>query len=174
VNHITDEVLNKYIDNELNSDELSLLNEHIRICDSCFAKLKAQRVVENNLRKIVTFTTSFSFAEKVMQKISSSSGKFVPRKSYFFRIVFSVFILGSLAVVALVFANLPVTSSGGNNQEWVKLFDNYIVKIFSAFENSLNKINLSLLGTILTFILFVSGYFVFESHRKIKDQIKKL
>lgn len=173
MNHITDEILNKYIDNELNSIELSLINAHLKLCEVCLAKLKAQKVVDNNLKKLETFATSYNFTEKVMQKISFSAGKFVPKKSYFFRVVFSVFILGSLAVVAFVFANLPYGTSS-NNFEWTKLFNNYIIKIFGGFEDSISKSNLSLIGTILTFILFISGYFVFESHRKIKDQINKL
>ena len=58
MNHLTDEILNKFIDNELTTAELTRLNDHIRICNECLAKLKAQKVVDNNLKRIETFQVS--------------------------------------------------------------------------------------------------------------------
>jgi predicted PurR-regulated permease PerM len=82
--------------------------------------------------------------------------------------------LGSLAVVVFIFANIPADTSGSESKEWIELFNNFITKVLSGYESSISKSNISLIGTILTFILFVSGYFVFESHRKMKNQINKL
>lgn len=174
MNHITDEILNKFIDNELSTAELSLLNDHIKVCNECLARLKAQKVVDNNLKRIETYQAPFKFTEKVMRKISATAVKFKPKKSYFFRVVFSVFILGSLAVVAIAFANIPADTSNSGSTEWTKIFSSFISKLFSGYERSISKSSISLIGTILTFILFVSGYFVFESHRKIKNQINKM
>jgi hypothetical protein len=174
VNHLTDEILNKFIDNELSSAELSLLNDHIKVCNECLAKLKAQKIVDNNLKRIDTYQAPLNFTEKVMQKISATAVKFKPKKSYFFRVVFSVFILASLTVVAIAFANIPADTSTSGTMEWTKFFSDIIPKLFSGYETSISKSSISLIGTILTFILFISGYFVYESHRKIKNQIDKM
>jgi hypothetical protein len=174
MNHITDEILNKFIDNELSTAELTLLNDHIKVCNECLTRLKAQKVVDNNLKRIDTFQAPLNFTERVMQKISATAVKFKPKKSYFFRVIFSVFILGSLAVVAIAFASIPADTSNSGTMEWTKIFSNLIPKILSGYESSLGKSSISLIGTILTFILFVSGYFVIESHRKIKNQIDKM
>jgi len=174
VNHLTDEILNKFIDNELTTAELTRLNDHIRICNECLAKLKAQKVVDNNLKRIETFQVSLNFTEKVMKKISATTVKFKPKKSYFFRIVFSVFILGALAVLAFAFANIPANTSANETMEWTKFFSSIVPKLLSGYESSISKSSISLIGTILTFILFISGYFVYESHRKVKNQINKM
>jgi hypothetical protein len=174
VNHITDEILNKFIDNELTTSELTQINDHIKICNECLTRLKAQKVVDNKLKRIDTYLAPLNFTEKVMKKISATAVKFKPKKSYFFRVVFSVFIIGALAVLAFAFANIPASSSANETMEWTKFFSSIVPKLLSGYESSLSKSSVSLIGTILTFILFVSGYFVYESHRKVKNQINKM
>ncbi|MCX6149135.1 MAG: hypothetical protein NTX22_01275 [Ignavibacteriales bacterium] len=174
MNHINDEILNRYFDNDLTMPEITLVTEHIKDCAECLAKLKAQKLADINLKRLDTFQTSFNFAEKVMQKISLSAFKFKPKKSYFFRVVFSTFILASLAVVVFAFASLPMNASESSSDKWIEYINNILTNAFSAYKNTFGKINISLIGTILTFVLFISGYFVFESHRKIKNQIEKL
>ena len=88
MNHIEDELLNKYLDNELNSNEISLLNEHLRECDECLTRLKGLKVVDHQLKKLDISHVRADFTEMIMRKINQTTVKFAPKKFYFFRFIY--------------------------------------------------------------------------------------
>ncbi len=171
--HLSDEILNKYVDNELSAEELSDVSEHINNCPECLSKLKAQRVVEYQLKRIESFSVPNNFTNIVMKKINASV-VYKPKKSYFIRFIFSFFALSCLAVLMFVFANMPDMSGNGEPSKWVDQFGVFINSIFSTSQKIFSQKTVSLIGTMLTIILLASGYFIYDSHKRFKDHFNKL
>jgi len=171
--HLSDEILNKYVDNELSAEELSEVSEHISNCPECLSKLKAQRVVEHHLKRLESFSLSNNFSNLVMMKINASVS-YKPKKSYFMRIIFSFFAASCLAVLVFIFANMPDVSGSGEYSKMFDQFSEFINGVFSANQKIFSQKTISLVGTMLTVILIVSGYFIYDYHKRFKNHINKL
>lgn len=170
--HINEDMLNRYIDNELSGKELSDINDHIKSCDSCLNLLKAQKVTDNQLKKLEIFNPSPDFTERIMRKVHSAAQPFKPKKSYFFRFVFSFILLLSLGVVITAFAQLP--SDPDQSISINEYLIDGISEFFSGYKNIVTGQSASIVGAVLSFIIFVSAYFIYESHKSFKTRIDKL
>ncbi len=171
--HLSDEILNKYVDNELSAEELSEVSEHINACTECLSKLKAQRVVEHQLKRIENFTLSDSFTNLVMTKINVSAIH-KPKKSYFMRFIFSFFALSCLAILIFIFANMPEVNNSGEYSKWFDNAGEFINGVFSANQKLFSQKTISLIGSMLTIILLATGYFIYDFHKRFKNHIDKL
>ncbi|MGE5352575.1 MAG: anti-sigma factor family protein [Acidobacteriota bacterium] len=174
--HISDEVLNKYIDNELDGRELSELNEHLKFCTMCLSRLKALRIVDQQLKKMETFQVSGDFTQNLMKKIERISFHYTPRKSYFFRFVVASFLVLTAAI--LVAAILTVKASAPamtTEPAWYKAVLDTASAKFSGILSSYNSLftnrSFSILGSGLAFIVLVSIYIVYESFKGVKGRI---
>lgn len=172
MNHIDDDLLNKYIDNELNSQELSFFNEHIKECDECLARLKALKLVDIQLKRIDVLQLGASFTENVMAKINKAAIGLKPRKFYFFRFIFSLFILIILGIFYLLITNLsPAMNESTNFLDYVDMSTSYLL---SGFKTLADKVSVSLVGSVISLIFFISMYLIYDSHRKLKNKLNRL
>ncbi|MCU7497308.1 MAG: hypothetical protein HF314_17170 [Ignavibacteria bacterium] len=175
--HISDEILNKYIDNELEGEGLSELNEHLKICSSCLARLKALRIVDQQFRMMETFHVSGDFTQNLMKKIEKISFHYAPKKSYFFRFVVALFLVLTAAIliaaILAVKASVPAVPS---EPAWYKTaFDAASSKfsdILSSYKDLFSSRSLSIVGSGLAFIILVSIYIVYESFKEAKGRLR--
>lgn len=172
MNHIDDELLNKYIDNELGSQELSLINEHIKICIECLARLKALKVVDTHLKRLDVTQLGTGFTENIMNKINKAAVILKPKKYYFFRFIFSLFILVMLGVFSLLITS--TSNSMNESTSFMDYLDLGTSYLSSNFKNLVGKINVSLVGTVISLIFFISMYLIYDSHRKLKNRLNRL
>jgi len=172
MNHLNDEILNKYIDNELSDKELSDLNDHIKNCDQCLNLLKAHRLADHHLKKMEISSPSSDFTQRIMQKVQMVSKPFKPKKNYFFRFVFSFMLLLALGIVIFAFANMPSAASEGISVNEYLLEG--VSHFFSGYENIIKGRNASIIGSVLSFIILISVYFIYESHKNFKSRLDKL
>lgn len=172
MNHLNDEILNKYIDNELSGRELSDINDHIKICDQCLNLIKAHKLADQQLKKLELFSPSKDFTEILMKKVHLVARPFQPKKSYFFRFVFSFMLIGALGVVIAAFASIPAdTSQGISVNEYVY---EEIIHFFSGYKNIITSRNASIVGAVLSFVILISAYFIYDSHKNFKNRLEKL
>ncbi|MGE5429806.1 MAG: anti-sigma factor family protein [Syntrophomonadaceae bacterium] len=175
--HISDEILNKYIDNEIEGRELSELNEHLKFCASCLARLKAQRIVDQQLRRMETFQVSGDFTQNMMKKIERMSFSYKPKKSYFFRFIVALFLI--LTAGILTAAILALKASGPASSAEPAWYKTVIETAAGKFSNLLSSYNslftgrdFSVLGSGLAFIILVSIYIVYESFKGAKGRLR--
>jgi len=50
---INDEIIQKYIDGETNTEETTHIENHIMICNKCETKIKNQRLLANSIKKTI-------------------------------------------------------------------------------------------------------------------------
>lgn len=173
--HISDETLNKYIDNELEGIELSELNDHLKFCTECLGRLKALRVVDRQLRMMETFHVKSDFTQNLMRKIERISFHYKPKKSYFFRFVVTIFLILTSAIltaaILIVKASAPVSSA----PVWYKaVFETASVKfsnLLSSYNSLFTSKDFSVIGSGLAFIILVSIYIVYESFKGVKSRL---
>ena len=91
MNKLTDEILNKYIDGELEPFELAEVKNEIERNDETLARLKALRLVDNSLKQMEIEYAPVNFSEKVMKAISDASKAVKPKISYFFVTIIALF-----------------------------------------------------------------------------------
>ncbi|MGE5680736.1 MAG: anti-sigma factor family protein [Bacillota bacterium] len=174
--HLSDELLNRYIDNELDVQELNIVNEHIKSCEACLLRLKSLKAVDLNLKKIGHFKLSENFTDMVMKEIISSVPfkTYKPPKSYFLRFIFFILGLSIVSIVGLGLYEISLIPSSGENPGWINGTLNFITSGFSQYTSIFKNQTITLVGGVFTFILFVSVYFIYESHREIKNRINNL
>jgi hypothetical protein len=171
---ITDELLNKYIDNELSEVELKELTEILKNDIDAQLRLKALHLTEDILRKIEISPAPENFTYKFMSKISISHSAVKDKVSYFYVGMISFFALAIAGIMGFSISQIEFGSSNlsGDNQ--------YIEKTNELFSRGLGYIN-SLLGNDsiiqvgagLTFVLLVSGYFILENHKNFKEKLNR-
>ncbi|HEX2866679.1 MAG TPA: hypothetical protein VHO03_06535 [Ignavibacteriales bacterium] len=175
--HVSDEVLNKYIDNELESRELSELNEHLKFCTQCLSRLKALRIVDQQLKRMDTFHVSADFTQNLMKRIEKISFHYTPKKSYFFRFVVASFLILTGAILIAAFLTVKASAPQAVSAEpaWYKaVLETASAKfsdILSGYSSLFSGRSFSILGSGLAFIILVSIYIVYESFKGVKGRI---
>lgn len=169
--HISDDILNKYIDNEISGEELNQLNGHLQSCNECLNRLKALRVVDRQLKRIDTYTLPDSFTHMMMQKITATAYHFRPQKNYFFRFVTGTFIFLIFAVLGLLVYMMPDNIFTSQGPSWYENMLDGVVNTFIHYFSYLKNRDASLIGSVLTVILLISGLFIYDSHRQLKNKI---
>jgi len=167
-----DELLNRYIDNELDTPELTGLDDLIDKDPEALKELKAMKLVEKSLKKMEYENAPLNTTYTVMLKIASA--KKIKRSNWFFWTVVSFFSLCIAAVLIYSFSiyspSASEISSGGDL--------NAVKNFFSDKAKSINKIfsgeDIKLLGAVISLLLIVTGYFILESHRNLKNKLKSL
>ncbi len=169
MNSLSDEILNKYIDGELDYKTVNEVKAILKESEPDRENLKVMLRVHNGLKEIKEFEVSKNFTSNLMQKITV---KFKPKKAdkYFIVSVSSFFILLSLAIIGIVITlliNSPEqTSSTGQ-------FLGYLVSSLESFSIFIRKIfdgsGISIFGSIISLGILISAYFFFESHKHIKE-----
>ena len=171
---ITDELLNKYIYNELSEVELKELTEILKNDTDAQLRLKALHLTEDILRKIEISPAPENFTHKFMSKISISTSAVKDKVSYFYIGMISFFALAIAGILGFSISRIEPGSSNliGDNQ--------YIQKTRELFSEGLGHINsllgndsILLVGISLTFVLLVSGYFILENHKNFKEKLNR-
>ncbi len=170
---ISDELLNQYIDGELEKDSALKLEEELKYSEEARNRLKALRIVHRNLFSIKEDKVSDSFTAELMSKIQHKAG-FKKGQNYFIISISSIILIVALVVIgyaaSLVFAALPESGNGsllGNAGNLLTSFIESGKKLFTGK-------NISIIGSIISLGLIISGYFFFESHRQTREKLSRI
>ncbi len=173
MNELTDEILNRYIDGELSSDELSEVQEILRTSDEAKKRLYAIQLVHNGLKKVPERTTSPDFTSVLMKKIIRRPAQIGQR--FFIFSISSLFVLVSLGIIG--YLTSYILSTGSSSQEDNNSVDKliYLVeKLVYGIKALFTAGNVSLIGFIFSFAIIISAWFFFDSHKQAKAQHTKL
>jgi hypothetical protein len=168
---IDDELLNRYIDNELDGVELSELKSILDKDEEALARLKALRTVDNSLRHIETELAPNGFTEKLMDKISTASKMVKPKVSYFFVTIISIFSVAIISTIVFAFKNLKTNESQSNANPVFDQIKDFANKNFSFLESLFKENAVLTIGTMLSLILLFAAFFSFESYKNFKNKL---
>jgi hypothetical protein len=170
---LTDEILNKYIDGELDSDTLNEVREALNSSDELRKRLRALQMVHAGLNNIKPDEVTPNFTRLVMSKIQKEL-KVKKEERFFIFSISSVFVALSLIIIGYVIYLLAFSSKASKPLQVITNFSNTFEKGILFFKTFLGSINTSILGSIFSLIIIISAYFLFENIKRTKEQISKL
>jgi hypothetical protein len=167
MNKMNDDILNRYIDNELNSSEESELKLLLASSPELQKRLDTLIIIDYNLKKVQAENPSDRFTYNVMAKIRKNSAKF-RSQNYFIIFIAGIIFLLCIAVVA--YAYITSVNSGSQiplSLDIIENSGNTIERFTRILSNIFNPEYFSLVGSLISVTVLISGYFFFESHRRV-------
>lgn len=171
--NLNDEILNKYIDGELDHKTVNEVNELLLRSEKYKTKLQLLQSVHDELKKIKEEETSLDFTSKVMSKIKKKV-KTRAKDKYFILSISTIFILTSLAIIIYILNALIKNVS--TNSSSINMWDDYINFITANLQllrSFLSPNNISVIGSIFSFGIIIIGYIFFENLRTSKRRLSR-
>jgi len=172
--NLSDEILNKYIDNELDQATLKIVNEQLKTSEGDRKRLKALQAADKSLRSMKSESVSENFTSVLMKRISKKSKAKKEQRTFVISIS-SIFVIIALAIVgyimSLIFSAPPSTTSSTTvaTQETLNFLKDIIQPVKSFFGN----VNLSVIGSVFSLGLLISIYFVFDLVKHTKNNLSR-
>jgi anti-sigma factor RsiW len=163
--NFNDEILNKYLDGELDANEKVELEKYLNKNELARKRFNSMKLVHSNLFRMQENSPSVNFTDKVMlsinRKVKSRSGQ-----KYFIISVSSFIILLCILVFGFVLANILSSSSvSGMNSQSVNTINNLTNSFISEIKKLFSGQGLSIFGSILSLGIIISGYIFFEKQK---------
>lgn len=171
MNLISDEILNKYLDGELNPEKIQEIDDILKRSESDRKRFKALKLVHDNLSSIKEDEVSEDFTFRLMKKLNK---KFVLPKhqKYFIILVSSFIVLICLGIVGYVIAT--ILSAPTPQTESVQVTET-VERVTTGLIDELQKLfsgdGLSIIGSIISFAMIITGYIFFERQKQMKTRL---
>ncbi|MCF6271285.1 MAG: hypothetical protein L3J41_16350 [Melioribacteraceae bacterium] len=165
---LTNEILNKLIDNELNSSEIDELHNLIRNDEKLLSKTKAHQMVDSVLKRLEIEEAPQNTTELIMAKISQSV-LLKEKKNGFFKFLISGFTASLLLVLGFIFLTKP--SEQGVSVSYFHSIKDKLFENLSSLSIPISSDLLLIITSAVTIIILFSGYFIFEEHKSFKQKL---
>lgn len=166
-----DELLNKYLDNELLPEELNEV-QNLLLDEDNIKILKALQTVEFSVRKLDYDKAPIGITEKVMNKINALPSKYKTKGNYFALTISSIFIISIVVILIFLFGMISWTSADSGLttkvDDSIKIVKDNIPTFLKIFENK----SVMFFGSFFSLVLLLSAYFTFESHKSFKKKLE--
>ncbi|RJP59012.1 MAG: hypothetical protein C4543_07380 [Ignavibacteriales bacterium] len=167
-----DELLNKYIDNELTVSEINELKNYITTNPAELEKLKALKLADSILRELEFESAPVKFTDKLMSRLNVVY-KSKPQKNYVIRVIFSLFIAGFLGIFTFGITQISFDFSDSEESRFGNLFER-LGELIPSFNFSISSDLLMLIVSILVLITLVATYIIINSHKAFKDNLENI
>jgi len=169
---ITDEILNKYLDGELNREEVEQVKSALHNSEDFQKKFNVLKIVHDNLSIVKEDELSPGFTDKLMKQILKRST--VPKQQkYFIASVVTFITLLCLVIFGLsISAMISATSSSiGDSNSVFDSVSGLSGGLVKALQHLFSGAGLSIIGSIFSLIVLISGYFFFEMQKRSKANL---
>lgn len=169
---VTNEILNKYLDGELNREETEQVNSALSNSEELQRKFNALKLVHNNLSIIDEDEVSTGFTEKLMKQIVIKS--MIPKQQKYFIASVVAFITILCLVIFGFSISAMISATSSSIGESKSLFDS-VSSLSEGLVQLLHQLfsgaGLSIIGSVFSIILLISGYFFFEMQKRTKASL---
>ena len=167
---LTDELLNKLIDHELNKKEIDELHDLIKQDEEALIKVKTHQMVDSILKKIEIQSAPEDTTSKIMERISNSL-LVSEKKNGFMKIIVSSFIFLLVLTIGLIFSMTDKVKTEEPNSFISESITKFL-NLFSSVEISIDTSLMLIIGGALTLLFLISGYFIMEEHKSFKQKLE--
>jgi len=168
MNLLSDEILNKYLDGELDRNQSSEIEETLKKSENDRKRFNALKLIHKELSLTQEDKVSAEFTNNVMARLSK---KFALQKqqNYFIISIASILALFCLGIVVyvvitIISSSVPQTESPQITETVNRLGTTLISELKKLFSGQ----NLSIIGSIFSLSILISGYFFFEHQKRGK------
>ena len=170
---ITDEILNKYLDEELSREESELIKSEIRTSEELQKKYNALKLIHEKLFDMKEDEVSPAFTDKIMNQIVRR--KFaIPKQQKYFIVSIATFItLLCLVIFGFVISAIisSAPSSIGESKSVLDSVSNLSDGLVKTLQHLFSGPGLSIIGSIFSIVLLISGFFFFEMQKRSKANL---
>lgn len=170
---ITDEILNKYLDGELNREEAEQVKSVLNNSEDLQKKFNALKLVHKNLINLKEDKVSIGFTDNLMKQIVRR--KFVvPQQQKYFIVSIATFItllclvIFGFSISAIISSAPPSIGESKSVVDSITYMSDGLVKVI---EKVFTGQGLSIVGSIFSIIIIISGYFFFEMQKRAKANL---
>jgi len=169
---ITDDILNKYLDGELNPEESKQVRTELQTSRDLQKKFNTLKLVHETLLNLAEDEVSADFTSNIMSKIGHK--KFVvPRQQKYFIFSIAAFIT-ILCLVIFGFSISAIISTSSPPSESLNVVDTVTVLssgLIDFIKHLFSGKGLSILGSVFSLVIIISGYFFFEMQKRAKADL---
>ncbi|MDZ7766601.1 MAG: hypothetical protein U5K00_19635 [Melioribacteraceae bacterium] len=170
---LTDEILNKYLDNEISTSELTELKTYLSNNPGDAEKFKAHKLVDEVLRKMEYESAPDNFTVNLMEKLSKIISE-KPKKHYFIWAVFSFLGISFIGILFFGLTNLTPAQSSNTDDVFVRIGEGLdkLVPRIDSLSFSINPDLLMLIVSTLFLVTLIAAYVMINSHKAFKEKIE--
>lgn len=172
MNQITDEILNKYLDGELSALESDQVKAALHSSEDLQRKFNALKIIHDNLSGLKEDELSSDFTDRLMKKIVKRST--VPKQQKYF-IASIVSFITLLCLVIFGFSISAILSASSSTTSNTQSILDSVTGLSEGLVRSLQQLfsgtGLSIIGSIFSLIILISGYFFFEMQKRSKANL---
>lgn len=162
--NINDGLLNKYLDDELNREEKDLVKTAIENSLEVKRRYEALLKVHNLFKSIEEESPSIDFTKLVMKKLGNKSA-IAQQQKYFLLSILSLLGLVILGITGYVLYQVISSIQPTQSSEIVTT---YSQELGDYVSNLFGQKNITILGSVLSFIMLISGYFLYDYQKHSK------
>lgn len=168
---VNDELLNRYIDDELSVNEIDELEKELAVNPDLVDRLKALKMTDMVLKNMEHDSAPKNVVNRIMQKIESVSSV-KNQKPYFLYGIGAFIAVIALAVIGIVISLIPAESVDSSPIE--PFMDKVTIAVSenaSIISEVLQNPVILLIGASLTLISLIAAYYLFDSHKSFKKRL---
>lgn len=172
--YLTEEILNKYIDNELSKEESEMVSKILKNSYTDKSKYLELIKIEDGLIKMKPKNLSDGFTKNFMERLRLKSIRDKKQKR------FIIFISSILATLAIAFTGtlfFDIFTKNISKSKDISLFKNISIDtsfLTENFSRVLSNNNLSIIGISLSLVVLITLYFLLEEIKKTKHRLNKI
>ncbi len=169
-----DNLLNEYIDGNLDSRAIEELESVISGDEGVLNKLKGLKAVDSHLREMETIPAPENTTEKIWEKISGSISGNLP-KSYFLHGMVGLFSVSLIGMIVFFF-----TYFSGSGREYIEAentvnaVNTFVNNFFEKFSSYVASVDIMLLVSVVILVIMLSLYYLFESHKEFRKKLNSI
>jgi anti-sigma factor RsiW len=168
MNLLSDEILNKYLDGELDKNQSAEIEEILNKSDNDRKRFIALKLIHKELSLMQEDKVSADFTNNVMARVNKKFA--LPKQqNYFIVSITSILVLVCLVIVtyvvtAVISSSAPQTESLQITETVNRFGSGLILELKRLFSGK----NLSIIGSVFSLGILISGYFFFEHQKRSK------
>ncbi len=170
---LSDELLNKYIDGELGGKSLEEVKEILKTSEEDLKNFHELQAIDKELKEIKEYRVRDNFTSVLMKRIQATA-KAKQQDKKFIAFISSIFLALSLGVIGFAFylllPDLSISGTANQNVDW---FMNYFIKPTMSVSKLINSQGISIIGSVFSLGLLITGYFFFEGQKSNKRRMNK-
>lgn len=168
MNLLSDEILNKYLDGELDKKQSTEIEEILNKSENDRKRFSALKLIHKELSLTQEDKVSADFTNNVMAKLNK---KFALPKQQNYFIISIASILGLFCLGIVVYVVATIISSSAPQTESLQITET-VNRFGNGLILELKKLfigkNLSIIGSVFSLGILISGYFFFEQQKRGK------
>ncbi|HEY6437755.1 MAG TPA: hypothetical protein VIY47_14285 [Ignavibacteriaceae bacterium] len=169
---ITNEILNQYLDGDLNRQEAEQVKSALRNSEELQRKFNALKLVHDKLSVLEEDEVSPGFTDKLMKQIVKRSA--VPKQQKYFIASVATFITLLCLVIFGFSISAMISATSSSIGDSKSVFDS-VSGLSAGFVKTLQQLfsgaGLSIIGSIFSIVVLISGYFFFEMQKRAKANL---